>query len=100
MRQSRRRFWFWLDADDPLVQTLDALGVPGRNAWIVMILRAALLPGGFRDLIDTTERLASSPSASLPSPSPPADTKAVLDQALAQFGWPDDDKENSGYDNR
>jgi hypothetical protein len=94
MRKQRRRFWFWLSPDDPLVHTLDTLGPHMRNAWIVMILRAALSPGGFRDLVAMTERLASGQSASPVSTPPPADTKAVLDQAMAQFGWPDDGSED------
>ena len=94
MRKQRRRYWFWLSPDDPLIHTLDTLGARGRNAWIVMILRAALSPGGFRDLIATVERLASSQPASLTSTPLPVDTKAVLDQAMVQFGWPDDELED------
>ena len=94
MRKARQRYWFWLAPDDPLVRLLDDLGPQERNRWITAILRAGLSPGGYRDLVTAVERLTAGNVALTPMPEslpPPPNVPELLDDALSQFGFGDDE---------
>ncbi len=92
MRRIRKRYWFWLDPNDPLAEVLDMLGPTERNRWIVQIVRAGLVPGGLRDVLSQW----GNPKDELPPPDPAQptfeevweqmDVAAVLDDAIAQLG--------------
>ncbi|MDA8194677.1 MAG: hypothetical protein M0Z53_11880 [Thermaerobacter sp.] len=91
----RQRYWFWLESDDPLAKTLDGLGTRERNAWLVAIVRAGLSPGGYRDLIMAVEHLTAGNVALKPMPepmpAPPPNVSELLDDALSQLGFGDDE---------
>lgn len=90
----RQRYWFWLESDDPLVSILDGLGTRERNAWLVAIVRAGLSPGGYRDLAMAVERLTAGHVALAPAPEPllpPPNVSELLDDALSQLGFDDDE---------
>ncbi len=92
MRKIRRRYWFWLTPEDPLASVLDDLGPHERNEWIVALVRAGLAPGGQRDLILAIERLvANGPAPTSTLPTPPPNTAQAIADAMADFGWTDDD---------
>jgi len=101
MRRIRKRYWFWLDPNDPLAEVLDMLGPTERNRWIVQIVRAGLVPGGLRDVLSQwgNPGIDSPPKDESPSPGPAEptfeevweqmDVAAVLDDAIAQLGLDD-----------
>ena len=98
MRKARQRYWFWLSPEDPLAQTLDDLGPKERNQWIVEILRAGLLPGGYRDLVESVSRLGQSGILSPAVDHEPAfvDSPAVaelMSDAMSQL-FPEDEDED------
>ena len=95
---ARKRFWFWVEEQDPLTMVLDELGPDERNKWIIQILRAGLLPGGYRTIADRLDRIAAQlatgphPVAPTPEPvSPPPNFQEALNATMAAFGWDDDD---------
>ena len=91
MRTLRRRYWFWLAPEDPLAAVLDGLGPKERNGWIVAILRAGLLPGGYRDLVETVGRLATAANTPIPPAAtrdaPRPDLSELMNDAMAQLGF-------------
>lgn len=101
MTTKRRRYWLWVEANDPLIDVLDELGARERNAWLVAIVRAGLAPGGYRDIVQAVERLTErlppgnihveAPTVENARANPPPNVAELMDDALSQFGFAADD---------
>ncbi len=75
------------DADEDLIRWWLSIPKGQRTDELRRILRWYAAPGGFGELVQAIQGRSPVPSI----PSAPANTAQILKDAMAQFGWDDDD---------